>query len=71
MLLALAQSRGLLPEWLVNPVLASHGAVDARDAFIIHVQQPHRAKLVASDWLHAVAADDEHRAQVDQHQAST
>jgi CPA2 family monovalent cation:H+ antiporter-2 len=50
-LLALAQGRGLLPEWIVNPVLASMVLSMLSTPFIIMYSNRIVRKLVASDWL--------------------
>ncbi|MBO9650723.1 MAG: cation:proton antiporter [Variovorax sp.] len=50
-LLALAQGKGLLPEWLVNPVLASMVLSMLSTPFIIMYSNRIVRKLVASDWL--------------------
>jgi CPA2 family monovalent cation:H+ antiporter-2 len=50
-LLALANGRGLLPEWLVNPVLASMVLSMLSTPFIIMYSNRIVRKLVASDWL--------------------
>lgn len=50
-LLALANGRGLLPEWLINPVLASMVLSMLSTPFIIMYSNRIVRKLVASDWL--------------------
>jgi len=50
-LLALAQGKSLLPEWLVNPVLASMVLSMLSTPFIIMYSNRIVRRLVASDWL--------------------
>jgi CPA2 family monovalent cation:H+ antiporter-2 len=50
-LLALAQGKNLLPQWLVNPVLASMVLSMLSTPFIIMYSNRIVRKLVASDWL--------------------
>jgi len=50
-LLALAQSRSLLPEWLAHPVLASMVLSMLATPFIVMYTNAIVRKLVASDWL--------------------
>jgi len=50
-LLALAQSRALLPEWLASPVLASMILSMLATPFIVMYSEAIVRKLVASDWL--------------------
>lgn len=50
-LLALAQVKSLVPEWLVNPVLASMVLSMLSTPFIIMYTNRIVRKLVASDWL--------------------
>jgi CPA2 family monovalent cation:H+ antiporter-2 len=51
-----------------QPDPGEHGAVDAGHALHHHVQQPHRDEAGLQRLAAAVAADDHHRAQVDQFQ---
>lgn len=50
-LLALAQDRSLLPEWLAHPVLASMVLSMLATPFIVMYTNTIVRKLVASDWL--------------------
>ncbi|MBU2410585.1 MAG: NAD-binding protein, partial [Gammaproteobacteria bacterium] len=50
-LLALAQSRALLPDWLANPVLASMVLSMVATPFIIMYSNRIVRRLVASDWM--------------------
>ncbi|MGJ7509374.1 cation:proton antiporter domain-containing protein [Variovorax sp. GT1P44] len=50
-LLALAQGKNLLPQWLLNPVLASMVLSMLSTPFIIMYSNRIVRKLVASDWL--------------------
>jgi CPA2 family monovalent cation:H+ antiporter-2 len=50
-LLALAQDRALLPEWLAHPVLASMVLSMLATPFIVMYTNAIVRKLVASDWL--------------------
>ncbi|WP_431274695.1 cation:proton antiporter [Variovorax ureilyticus] len=50
-LLTLAQGKSLLPEWLVNPVLASMVLSMLSTPFIIMYSNRIVRRLVASDWL--------------------
>jgi CPA2 family monovalent cation:H+ antiporter-2 len=50
-LLAVAQGKGLLPEWLLNPVLAAMVVSMLATPFIVMNAERIVRKLVASDWL--------------------